>query len=494
MHIGRSRMLADSHTHPPPVNPTLTRSILAPLQHKMEAVERLVSFRTATHKAVHKAVHDAEQELMDSLLKGVLSENGSLTPGALISEEWLRLKRCPKELKAKANDLAKVLLERLHEHGIYYLAQLQALSMHGQLADVLGCVGVSMQITETFDRLTARNRRKHKVISFLMSLSGNLASMEAMCVNYGLAAALVLTMTFANFGSITHEDWMEYRRNIALHDPKCQALGETNCAPEGIQRSDNIMLDYSRPAFCLTALNTLIEDPAANLTGTDEECCIEVVKCIADKQFDVELCFGFGNGGGTAILLLVVLFTSWLFISLNATKANINRYAEASVLRDRLRQEFLVLQFLFSIGMIFAFAGMGSVMVLKSETYGISWMLYIIFIAALLCSIGFALKTLWEVFHINREIDIMRSDATDSFDEVVAAADKNKKNNSSPESPRRSKAEGERKAGEAMMQAKEAQLPSADASRASGQATGAKAPSQVTIELERAKPLERRMF
>ena len=438
------------------------------------AVERLVSGST---EAETKAVHDAEQELMDVLLKGVLSDNGSLAPGVLISEEWLRLKRCPKELEAKANDLAKGLLEKLHGHGIYYLAQLQALSMHGQLADVLGCVGVSMQITETFDRLSARNRRKHKVISFLMSLSGNLASMEAMCVNYGLAAALVLTMTFANFGSITHEDWMEYRRNVALHTPKCQALGETNCAPEGIQKSDNIMLDYSRPAFCLTALNTLIEDPAANLTGTDEECCIEVVKCIADKGFEVELFFGFGNGGGTAILLLVVLFTSWLFISLNATKANINRYAEASVLRDRLRQEFLVLQLLFSIGMIFAFAGMGAVMVLKAETYGISWMLYIIFICALFCSVGFALKTLWEIFHINREIDIMRSDATDSFDEVVAAADKiNNKNNSSPESPRRSKTEGESKAGEAMMQAKEA--------------TGAKAPSQVTIELEREKPLE----
>ena len=427
-----------------------------------------------------KKVDGAEREL-NKMLEGLLSEDGvSLARSALIPEEWLRLKRCPKELEAKANDLAKVLLEQLHGHGIYYLAQLQALSMHGQLADVLDCVGVSMQITETFDRLAARNRRKHKVISFLMSLSGNLASMEAMCTNYGLAAALVLTMTFANFGSITHEDWMEYRRNVALHTPKCQALGEANCAPKGIQKSDNIMLDYSRPVFCLTALNTLIDDPAANLTGTDEECCTEVVKCIADKGFEVELFFGFGNGGGTAILLLVVLFTSWLFISLNATKANINRYAEASVLRDRLRQEFLVLQLLFSIGMIFAFAGMGSVMVLKSETYGISWMLYIIFIAALICSVGFALKTLWEIFHINREIDVMRSDAKDSFDEVVATADK--KNVYTMNYFRHTK-----NASPGLMQAKEA-LPSADASRASGKATEAKAPSQVTIELERERP------
>ena len=65
----------------------------------MEAMERVVSGSTeADRKAEAKAVHDAEQELMDVLLKGVLSENGSLTPGVLISEEWLRLKRCPKEL------------------------------------------------------------------------------------------------------------------------------------------------------------------------------------------------------------------------------------------------------------------------------------------------------------------------------------------------------------------------------------------------------------
>ena len=116
-------------------------------------VERLVSGST---EADTKKVDGAEREL-NKMLEGLLSEDGvSLARSALIPEEWLRLKRCPKELEAKANDLAKVLLEQLHGHGIYYLAQLQALSMHGQLADVLDCVGVSMQITETFDRLAAR--------------------------------------------------------------------------------------------------------------------------------------------------------------------------------------------------------------------------------------------------------------------------------------------------------------------------------------------------
>ena len=436
----------------------------------MEAVERILGGSTEEET---KVVQDAEDALEAVFERG---PDGTVrVPDVQITEKWLRdvgLKDCPKEKEKEAKELAKVLLVNLHGHGIYYLKELQALSMHGQLNEVLACVGVSMKITETFDRLVALKRRKDKVLSFLMSLAGNLASMEAMCVNYGLAAALVLTMTFANFGSITHEDWMEYRRNVAIHTPKCQELGRTNCVPEGLQRTDNIMLDYSRPAFCMEALNTLIDDPAANLTGTGLECCIEVVRCIADKAFEVELFFGFGNGGGTAILLLVVLFTSWLFISLNATKANTNRWAEADVLRNRLRQEFLVLQFLFSIGMIFAFCGMGSVMVLKSETYGVSWMLYIVFISAMVVTIGFGLKTLWEIFHINHEIDRMRSDGTSMLAETAAASNRS---NSSPGSPRGSKAEDESKAGEA---------------QASGKATEAKEPSRVTTELERGKPGE----
>ena len=455
---------ADTHASAPSSHPCSS----------MEAVQLIVGKGGALRAANEaKAVEEG-----DKALAAVFSQrdkDGNLKTDELITDKWLRdvgLKDCPKEkdLEAEADALAKVLLGKLHQNGIYYLVQLQALSMHGQLNEVLECVGVSMKITETFDRLVALDRRKDKVISFLMSLSGNLASMDAMCTNYGLAAALVLTMTFANFGSITHEDWMEYRRNVILHVPKCQELGITNCVPEGLQKSDNIMLDYTRPAFCMEALNTLIDDPAANLTGTDLECCIDVVQCIADEAFKTELFFGFGNGGGTAILLLVVLFSSWLFISLNATKANTNRWAEAKVLSNRLRQEFLLLQFLFSVGMLFAFAGMGSVMIMKSETRGMSWLLYWIIIVATVVSIGFGLKSLWEVFHINHEIDYMRSDGTDSLAETVAAINKR---NSSPGSPRRAKAEGESKAGEA---------------QASDQAKEAEEPSQVTTELERDKP------
>ena len=219
----------------------------------MEAVQLVVGKGGALRAANEaKAVEEGDKALEAVFCQR--DKDGNLKADELITDKWLRdvgLKDCPKEkdLEAEADALAKVLLGKLHQNGIYYLVQLQALSMHGQLDEVLECVGVSMKITETFDRLVALDRRKDKVISFLMSLSGNLASMDAMCTNYGLAAALVLTMTFANFGSITHEDWMEYRRNVILHVPKCQELGKTNCVPEGLQKSDNIMLDYTRPAL-----------------------------------------------------------------------------------------------------------------------------------------------------------------------------------------------------------------------------------------------------
>ena len=337
-----------------------------------------------------------------------------------VDVKWLRdygLKGCPLE-EEKAELLAKGLLEKLHGHGIFYIDQIQALAMVDQLKEVLECIGVANKITEAFDRLVAFNRRKSKLLSFLMSLSGNLVSMESMCANYGLAAALVLTMTFANYQSITTEDWLEYLRRIAIVD--CDWLVyQCESWPTGLQQSPNLVFDYSRPLYCLGALNMLIDDPAANLTGTDQECCIGAVRCAAKRTYSIQLAFTLGNGIGTAVLLLVVLFTSWLFISLHATKANTSRYGEAKVLHVRLRQEFLALQGLFSFGIMLAFVGMGSVTVLKATTYEESWALRIAFILSFVVSTGFALKCLYEIFHINKAIDENRGDSTDLLQDIT---------------------------------------------------------------------------
>lgn len=324
------------------------------------------------------------------------------------------------ELVEKANKLTGELMEKLQSNGIFYLHQLEALSMHGQLNDVLDCVGVSNKITETFEKLVAMERREHAFMSFMMSLSGSLASMEAMCVNYGLAAALVLTMTFANFGSVTSEDWIEYLKRVEIHTMHCQKLARIDCEPTGMIPAPNTLLDYSRPAYCMDALNEFSEDYATNLNGTELECCINTVKCIVDSSFKTEMAFTWGNGGSTAVLLLVTLFTSWLYITLNATKANTSRWAESKLLSDRLRQEFLILHALFAFGMVLAFIGMGSVMRVKVTTYGMSWVVNCIVLLASLITTGFAIKCLWEINQVNKAVDEMRTDSLDPSEQSMS--------------------------------------------------------------------------
>ena len=159
-----------------------------------------------------------------------------------------------------------------------------------------------------------------------------------------------------------------------------------------------------------------------NLSGTHHECCIGTLKCIADASFGVELAFSIGNGAGTAVLLLVVLFSSWLYITLNATKANTNRYREARALSERLRQEFLALQFLFSIGMILAYFGIGAVMTMKVTTRSQSWFLMFLTIIMATATAGFALKCLWEILHINKAVDKMRVDKVKEAGQAALAS------------------------------------------------------------------------
>ena len=324
------------------------------------------------------------------------------------------------ELIEKASKLTHELMEKLHSNGIFYLHQLEALTMHGQLNDVLDCLGVSNKITETFEKLVAMERRGHAFASFMMSLSGTLASMESMCVNYGLAAALVLTMTFANFGSVTSEDWIEYLKRIEIHTMRCQKQARIDCEPTGMEPSPNTLLDHKRPAYCMDALNELSDDYATNLNGTELECCIKTVECIVDSSFNTEMAFTWGNGGSTAVLLLVVLFTSWLYITLNATKANTSRYAEADLLCQRLRQEFLALHVLFALGMVLAFVGMGAAMAVKVTTLGLNSTVLSISVCVFFSTIGFAIKCLWEIYQVNKSVDEMRADSLDPSEQSMS--------------------------------------------------------------------------
>ena len=108
------------------------------------------------------------------------------------------------ERDSDADELVKRLVAKCKEHAVFFEDQLKGLAHLGQLSDTLECVVVANLITEHFDSEVSEERKKKPLRSFFFALAGSLQAMEAMCVNYGVCSALVLTMTFANFGVVVN--------------------------------------------------------------------------------------------------------------------------------------------------------------------------------------------------------------------------------------------------------------------------------------------------
>jgi hypothetical protein len=336
-----------------------------------------------------------------------------------------------KKLHTTAEELAKELLKKLRDNGVYYVHQVESLSMHQQLNDVLGCVGVCHTLTEAFDRKAAQLRRKKPIRNFLRSLAGNLSAMESMCVNYGLSAALVLTMTFANYGSVTNDDWRAYLTRIELTNPRCQALAESMCsaAPPGVLESvsSENTLAYWYPIYCQKAVLDLVDNPALNISAPSIEfpigrgCCLNAIKCAIDASWNMELAFTLGCGGGTAMLLLVVLYTSWLYITINATKVNKGRWSEAKLLTKGLSGHFLVLQIFFIAGIFLAYVGVFSVVGMKSTTFGLSYVCVLVVAASGITATLLAFKILRDVYTMNACIDEARKSNRAWYEKTITA-------------------------------------------------------------------------
>ena len=151
---------------------------------------------------------------------------------AEISERWLeglvRFRQGPID----SSETAQALLQKLHEHGLYTMGQLEACALHGKLAKDLGSVGYSESIAEFFDKAKFHSResetRWKEIKSFFFSLAGNLSAMETVCINYAVAAALILTMTFGNYSSVDNDAWVGFRR-VMLTSGRCQAIAHASC-------------------------------------------------------------------------------------------------------------------------------------------------------------------------------------------------------------------------------------------------------------------------
>ena len=110
-----------------------------------------------------------------------------------------------------------------------------------------------------------------------------------------------------------------------------------------------------------------------------------------------------------------VLFSSWLYIAIYATKVNRNRWSEVRKLTKRLSGEFLLLQVTFLLGIIFAGFGIGAVMTIKVTDEDMSWVTFLLSVAMMLLMVYMLFQIIREVLMINRFVDKVRKERTEKF-------------------------------------------------------------------------------
>jgi hypothetical protein len=310
---------------------------------------------------------------------------------------------------AELPKLSKELLARLNNHGIYSRGQLKDVAMQTggleQFHEILQSKGAADIISEYFDKQNALIESAAPVKSILLTLTGRLDKMDAFLMNYGLAASLITAALMTCYTSITNEDWGAYLP-IVLREQACQDKAK-GCGPE-VLSPDHLGWE---PLYCQVAVHLLLETPYMNLLNTsnpDLSCCMDALECAKLKKWNLELAFTLGCGGGSALMLLVLLFSSWLYIALHGSSANRERYEEAELLRERFRQEFLLLHTLFLGGVFCTFVGLIAVMSLKVSTLFLSWLAWGITFGSGVCAFALFLKLPWEVYYLNQTIDKVR--------------------------------------------------------------------------------------
>ena len=331
------------------------------------------------------------------------------------SEQAAELSKLSEKLsELTSKRLSKALSTKLHksllDHAIYSHKQLEDVAMQAggvaQLYEILQCKGAVEAITKYYDNLKAvKESLAPTWKSIELALTGELESMDAYLMNFGLAAALITGASMSNFSSITKDDWLAYLP-LALREKTCQDKAKEHCGLEALS-PDHLGWE---PLYCQAAVDLLKETPHLKLAeadpnGLDLSCCIEALECAKITKWNLELAYTIGCGGASAAMLLVVLFSAWIFIALHATSANRGRSEEANLLRDQFKDEFVIVHVLFLFGVIFGFVGIIAVISLKVGTLVLSWTAWGITLFAAILSLFLFFKCPWEVYWLNQKID-----------------------------------------------------------------------------------------
>ena len=327
--------------------------------------------------------------------------------------------------RARLQTPAQALLQKLHEHGLYTMGQLEACALHGKLAKDLGSVGYSESIAEFFDMARVERREsetrswRKQVESFFLSLAGNLSAMEKVCMNYAVAAALVLTMTFGNYSSVDNDAWVDFRR-VMLTSGRCQAIAHASCNNVTLKVKND--LDWYE-FYCIDPYRQLVEGKINSVKGSSQECCLEAFECAKFDSWLFELSFVVGNGAGSMFLMLTVLYTSFLYIVLHGTKSSHDRYDELQILVNSLRQEFMQLHTLFMLGIGFSIFGITAVISIRITTDALAKGGQVIGTLGGVCSVAILIHALREVIHINHAIDEYRKSPQEKRADIRSAID-----------------------------------------------------------------------
>ena len=255
----------------------------------------------------------------------------------------------------------------------------------------------------------------HTVTDTVLHLAGNFEAMKSLCENYGLAAALILTMAFANYSSIDSDAWIHYQQ-VWITSDECQELARQSCnstikvthqtrlGGAGVNRAD---WTQGKEFYCADVFEELTKDggnPFMSFKGTDKECCAETIKCAMISSWNLEASFIAGNGAGSMLLLMTVLYATLLHIVVQGTKAELNNPVQVKMVQTNLQVPFLFLHVLFFIGLGFAFFGIIAVMSIRISTPYFSDAAYGIGLAAAVLASTLILVSFFEVLKVNRKI------------------------------------------------------------------------------------------
>ena len=267
------------------------------------------------------------------------------------------------------------------KHGIREIIDLKMLAKRVWLGDLGFPANVALRlemaletskIVDEVEALENRVERKPWYSTFHFNLS--LESMEYTCATYGILAALLLTMNVASFGSVTADEWETVEENLA------------------VQRCNSSLFNMKKH-------DQTLED------------CAEMTTDITETWFVVT------NFLATIVLLIVCLFSSWLYLAFSVPAPDRTRPDEVQAVVARFSGEFLMLNTLFCLSVLASCVGLLQFMQIKLRSWDLFVFVASCFFVAVLLIGCMGVWIFWEIRQATIYVKLIRDQHAQLFDD-----------------------------------------------------------------------------